>query len=172
MKSLSVYFAAAFAILSLYSCGSSDQLDAQSHQRQATVNPTQTVVIPANATGMGANAYGVNPLSVVEGTSVIWQNDDTVAHTATSDTGLFDTGTIQPSASSSPVPFNSPGVFPYYDSIAGAASMSGTIEVTASPSPSPSPSASASVTPSPSPSVTVSPTPTPTPTTTTVPKKG
>lgn len=166
MKSFHIYFTAAFVVFGLSACGNPEQPDAQAHQRQATLNPTQTVIIPPNATGMGSSAYGVNPLLIVEGTSVVWQNDDTVAHTATSDTGIWDTGTIEPSASSSPIPFNSPGVFPYHDSIAGAASMSGTIEVTAA---SPSPSPSASVTPSPSPSPSVTPTPTPSVTTTSVP---
>jgi plastocyanin len=156
LRSFSIY--SSLALLA-FSCGSSDQQDAHAvQQQQPAAVATQTVSIPAGAVGTGSAAYGANPLSVTEGSSVIWTNNDSMAHTATSDTGIFDTGAIQPGASSSPVPFNSPGVFPYHCSIHGAASMSGTIEVVAA-SPSPSPS----VSPTPTPSPTVSPTPTPIP---------
>jgi plastocyanin len=162
MFSLRILSLAAF-VLTLSSCGSYDRQDSLSSQQQIPgAVPTQTVDIPANAAGKGPAAYGANPLTITEGTSLIWMNTDSMAHTSTSDTGVWDTGAIQPGAMSSPVPFNSPGVFPYHCSIHGAASMSGTIEVTAA---SPSPSPSSSVSPSPSPTVSITPTPTPTMTT-------
>jgi plastocyanin len=162
-KTLGVYSLSAVLALVVSACGGSEQQDSHATQQQqpASAPTTQTVSIPANAVGTGPAAYGANPLSVSAGSSVIWTNNDTMAHTATSDTGVWDTGTIQPGASSNPTPFNSPGTFPYHCSIHGAASMSGTIEVVAaspSPSPSPSPSVSVSVTPTPSPSITLVPT--------------
>ena len=123
-------------------------------------------------------------LTVSVGDTVTWQNlVDGVPHTATSDTGAFDTGPILPGTTSKAVPFVAAGTYAYHCAI--HSTMHGTITVlgatpsptapptpvptpvptppstvaptaapTASPSPSPSPSAS----PSPSPSPTVSPT--------------
>jgi plastocyanin len=162
LRSFCVYSSLALLV---FSCGSSDQQEAHAIQQQQPVPAvTQTVVIPAGATSLGTAAYGTNPLNIAEGSSIIWENEDTTAHSATSTTGAWDTGSIQPGASSSPIPFNSPGVFPYGSTIAGDSNMSGTLDV-ASPSPTPSPSVS--VTPTPSPSV--SPTPTPSPTVTILP---
>jgi hypothetical protein len=114
--------------------------------------PTVTIQIPAGASALGTAAYGTNPLLINSPSNVLWVNGDTTAHSATSDTaGLFDTGVIQPGATSSPIPFSSPGAYPYGSSVTGDAGMSGEIDV-ASPSPSPSPSASPSASPSVSPS--------------------
>jgi plastocyanin len=162
LRSFCIYSIVALAVSA---CGSNDQPDAHAvQQQQPGAQPTQTVSIPMNAIGTGPAAYGVNPLTITEGTTLVWTNNDMVAHTSTSDTGVWDTGAIQPGASSSPVPFNSPGVFPYHCSIHGAASMSGTVDVVAA-SPSPSPT----VSPTPSPSVSVTPSPTPVPSVTTIP---
>lgn len=149
-------------VMGLASCGNNGQPGMTSPPQQAGTSPTTvTVNIPANAAGMGPQAFGTNPLVINAGDSVQWMNGDTVAHTATSDTGVFDTGNIAPGAMSSPIPFPSAGNFPYHCSIHGAASMSGVIQVNAaSPSPSPSPSPTVSPSESPTPSPTVSPSPT------------
>lgn len=109
-------------------------------------SPTVTVTIDQGAVGKGSAAYGTNPLIVDVGTTVTWVNNDTVPHTATSETGVWDTGTIDPGQSSSET-FDTPGIFPYFCSIHGQASMSGVIQVGPSPSPSASPSATPSVAP-------------------------
>ncbi len=55
-----------------------------------------------------------NPsLQVVTGTKVTWINDDNTNHTVTSDTGLFDSGTISPGGSFN-YTFNSTGTFDYH----------------------------------------------------------
>jgi plastocyanin len=53
------------------------------------------VSITSGATTRGANAYAPNPVTIASGTTVTWTNNDSVAHTSTSDTsGVFDSGSI------------------------------------------------------------------------------
>ena len=58
-------------------------------------------------------AFGSSTLTVPKGTTVTWQNIDGVPHTATSDTGAWDSGNIPPGGSKS-VTFNNAGTFPYH----------------------------------------------------------
>jgi plastocyanin len=88
-----------------------------------------TVSIPQGATGMGAQAYGTNPLQVPMGATVTWVNNDSVPHTVTADDSSFDSGSIQPGQSYSHT-FETAGTFPYYCTIHGKASMSGAVQVT------------------------------------------
>jgi plastocyanin len=92
------------------------------------VPSTVTVAIPVGATGQGPAAYGVNPLVITVGTTVQWVNNDSIVHTATSDTGAFDSGILIPGGTFSFM-FMQAGTFPYHCTIHGAASMSGTIRV-------------------------------------------
>lgn len=124
-----------------------------------------TVRIPVGATGMGPAAYGQNPLTVPVGTTVTWINDDSTPHTATSDTGVWDSGTLNQGGQFS-FTFSNPGTYPYYCTIHGRTSMSGTIEVSAggaSPTPTASPQPGATPSPTVTASPTVSPTVSPTP---------
>jgi plastocyanin len=124
------------------------------------------------------------------GESITWQNTDPLNHTATSDTGAFDTGPIAP-AGIKTVSFAVAGSYAYHCSI--HPTMKGTIVVlgprstpppptptprptppptappTAPPTESPSPTPSPSASPSPSPSMTPSATATATGTPITVP---
>jgi len=53
------------------------------------------VSIPSNARTLGSNAYAPNPVTITSGTTVTWTNNDSIAHTSTSDTsGVFDSGSI------------------------------------------------------------------------------
>ena len=87
-----------------------------------------TVLIAANAAGQGPAAYGENPLTVDPRTKVTWTNKDSVQHTATSDSLIWDSGPLDPGESYS-FTFTTPGTYPYHDTIYGKDSMSGTIEV-------------------------------------------
>jgi plastocyanin len=69
--------------------------------------------LPANTIGMANMAFGPSGLTVAKGTTVTWKNNDSVAHTATSDAGTWDTGNIAPGGSKS-VTFNSAGTFTYH----------------------------------------------------------
>ena len=54
-----------------------------------------SVSISSGASTRGANAYAPNPVTITSGTTVVWTNNDSIAHTSTSETpGVFDSGTI------------------------------------------------------------------------------
>ena len=93
----------------------------------------QTVVI-RNFSFVPANA------TITAGGSITWQNADGVGHTATSNTGAFNTGVIAGGGSST-VTFAAAGTFAYHCAI--HPSMVGTITVqglaTAPPTPIPTP---------------------------------
>ena len=89
---------------------------------------TTMVTIPPGATGLGLGGYSPNPAVVAVGSTVMWMNTDSVAHTATSSTGVWDSGVIAPGGSFSRV-FSATGTYPYFCTIHGAAAMSGTVVV-------------------------------------------
>jgi plastocyanin len=83
-----------------------------------------------------AGGYSPSVLTVDVGSDVSWINFDSVDHTATSDTGAWDTGTIAGEQSVNGIPitsgsdsivFNNPGTFPYHDRF--NSSIHGTIVV-------------------------------------------
>jgi len=80
---------------------------------------------------MQYNSYSPRVADVVIGinNTVVWKNDDTVSHTITSCSGLFDSGFIY-SRSSFTFTFTSPGNYTYYCKI--HPDMIGTIVVRAS----------------------------------------
>ncbi len=96
-------------------------------------------------------AFEPRTLTVPVGTTVTWPNAGKAPHTATSDTGAFDTGNVDPGQSQS-FTFDKPGTYPYYCKYHGGpngAGMAGTIVVEAAHAqPSPAPSAPASPAPS------------------------
>jgi plastocyanin len=75
-----------------------------------------TVTIVSGASSLTTTAYSPNPLTVSAGTTVTWVNSDNTAHTSTSNTGAFDTGTIAAGGSAS-FRFQSAGSFPYHCSV-------------------------------------------------------
>jgi plastocyanin len=87
-----------------------------------------TVMIPPRAMNLGPAAYGANPLTIARGTTVIWMNADSEPHTATSDAGIFDSGTLGTGQMFS-FTFVTAGTYSYHCTIHGAASMSGTVQV-------------------------------------------
>jgi plastocyanin len=58
--------------------------------------------------------YSNASLQVVKGSTVMWRNDDAVAHTVTADNGSFDSGDIMAGATYS-FSFASTGTFTYHD---------------------------------------------------------
>src|SRR3989344_428824 len=57
--------------------------------------------------------YSPNTITVKVGSSVMFKNNDSVAHTATADDGNFDTGTIQPGETGEPT-FDKAGTYLYH----------------------------------------------------------
>jgi len=71
------------------------------------------VTIPQGAQVLGSSAYAPNPITLPVGTMVTWTNTDSTAHTATSNTGAFNSGTIAPGRSFS-FTFQTAGTYPYH----------------------------------------------------------
>ena len=70
-----------------------------------------------------------NPIQIKAGDSVTWTNNAGLSHTATSDTGAWDTGILATGATSSPVAFPTAGTFTYHCAI--HPSMVGSVVVSA-----------------------------------------
>jgi plastocyanin len=109
----------------------------------AILNPS-----PVHAQGMTVSiqnfAFQPATLSVPVGTTVTWTNNDMVAHTSTSDSGVWNSGTLAPGQSYS-YTFTQAGSFPYHCMIHPF--MHGAIVVGSVATPSPS-TPTVSVTPS------------------------
>lgn len=76
-------------------------------------------------------AFSPSDLEVEAGDTVTWINDDdTFSHDATSTTGLWATGSVD-FESSATLLFNTPGIYPYRDSVWYPSGMIGTITVNA-----------------------------------------
>jgi plastocyanin len=89
---------------------------------------TEVTAAQVNVT-IASFKFDPNPLTIPVGTTVIWTNQDTAPHTATSDTaGLFDTPMLQKGQSGS-VTFNQAGTFTYFCKV--HPNMHGTVIVTA-----------------------------------------
>jgi plastocyanin len=77
----------------------------------------------------GSNSYSPSTATVQVGQQVRWRNDDNLPHTATrSGTGAFDTGTLNPGQTSSPITMSTPGMLGYVCTIHPA--MTGNVNVT------------------------------------------
>lgn len=72
---------------------------------------------PANTVNIKSQSFQPATLTVPEGTTVTWNNQDSVQHTVTSDIqGLFDSGVIAPGKKFSST-FTAPGSYSYHCSI-------------------------------------------------------
>jgi len=71
-------------------------------------------------------------LTISVGDSVTWTNDAQDPHTSTSDSGLWDSGSVSPGQSYTHT-FNSAGTFPYHCTFHQSLGMVGTIVVQSAP---------------------------------------
>jgi plastocyanin len=74
---------------------------------------TTPVVVPTNTILMAGMAFSPTTITVAKGTTITWKNDDGIAHTSTSDTGVWDTGNI-PAGGSKTTVFATAGTFPFH----------------------------------------------------------
>ncbi len=84
-----------------------------------------------NTVVMSGTSFGPSSLTIKKGTAVTWQNASGAygtTHTATSDSGAFDTGGIPPGGSKS-ITFSVAGTFPYHCIYHVSMGMRGTIIV-------------------------------------------
>lgn len=87
------------------------------------------IVIIANASQQGSNAYNPNSLTVSLGSTVIWKNSDGTTHTVKSDppSAELDSGTIAAGGTFSHI-FMTVGTFNYHCATTGH-NMTGSVEV-------------------------------------------
>ncbi len=97
--------------------------DSSSSPATPTPNPSPTpagsatsVSIPQNASGLTLTAFNPNPITVSVGTTVRWTNTDSVAHTSTSNSAGWDSGTL-PAGAHFDFTFQTAGTFPYHCAI-------------------------------------------------------
>ena len=67
---------------------------------------------PPNTVTMMNMAFSPASITIAKMSTITWKNNDNVVHTATSENGLWDTGTISPGGTKTTV-FDSTGTFPY-----------------------------------------------------------
>jgi plastocyanin len=74
------------------------------------------------------NTFSPASMTISVGTTVVWTNNGSMAHTVTSDSGLFDSGNMPAHATYSHT-FSSAGTFPYHCTYHQSLGMVGTITV-------------------------------------------
>jgi amicyanin len=91
-------------------------------EEAATVEPTTSgppAIAPPSVSGEGVEveiedfAYVPGTITIKVGTTVTWTNKDNVGHTATSDTGVFDSGMLGKDSSYS-YTFTTAGTYGYF----------------------------------------------------------
>lgn len=122
---------------------------------------TSPSTAPAGASSVKIEnrAFSPGSLTVTAGTKVTWTNADATPHTVTSDTNVFESGTLQDGGTFS-FTFDSPGTYPYHcaihpDMVATITVTAGTSGLSTTPTAPPTtavpPPTSASPSPSPTP---------------------
>ena len=117
MSSLRLVVILAF-LLSAIGCGGNSSPSSPSPSPSPTPTPggeASSVVIPVGAELLGNRAYSPDSLSIAVGSTVTWQNADSVAHTTTSN-GAFDSGLVRAGGQFS-FTFQSAGTFSYHCTI-------------------------------------------------------
>src|SRR6267378_6699999 len=80
-----------------------------------------------NCAGTPSWCFSPKPIQITVGSTVTWTNATAPTHTATSDTGAWDTGNIASGATSTAISFPSAGTFTYHCAI--HPSMTGSVIV-------------------------------------------
>src|SRR5262245_8162765 len=74
---------------------------------------SSSVTIPAGASNLGNQAYSPDAVNVSVGGTVTWMNNDSTAHTSTSDGNAWNSGVVAPGGQFS-FTFQTAGTFPYH----------------------------------------------------------
>jgi plastocyanin len=117
--------AAFFVLFTLSLAGAGCSKDSSNPYGSTSTGPSP-ITSPPNTVLMSGMAFSPATITVSVGATVTWKNNDSMAHTSASDTGVWDTGNIAPGASAVTT-FNNAGTFPYH--CAYHAGMKGTVIV-------------------------------------------
>ena len=79
-------------------------------------DPATSITIPIAASTLGNRAFSPDDLDVAAGSTVTWTNNDSIAHTSTSDANGWDSGAVAPRGHFS-VAFPNAGTFHYHCAI-------------------------------------------------------
>jgi amicyanin len=82
----------------------------------ASAPATSAAPVTANSVSIRNFAFGPQVVAIKAGTTVHWMNQDSEAHTVTSDTGTFNSPVLQPNSGYS-FTFNKPGTYTYHCTI-------------------------------------------------------
>ena len=109
-----VHTLAGFAVLAmLLSAGSGCGKDSSSAPYGTTAPAPSPTSTPPNTVLMAGMAFSPTTITVPRNTTVTWTNNDGIAHTSTSDTGVWDTGNMPPGTSRTTT-FAVAGTFPFH----------------------------------------------------------
>jgi plastocyanin len=97
-------------VLALFACGGDDDTEAVTEEPAGST--TTTAADPGYGTGGGdasgapgtivAADFALSDVTVAPGADVVFENQDSVTHTATADDGAFDLGEVAPGDTSDP----------------------------------------------------------------------
>ena len=124
MRSLQLGLITIFSVVAI-ACGSGSSSTPTNPTPTPTPTPTPApgpttattpVSIVRGASILTTTAYNPSPLTVASGTTVRWTNDDTTAHTSTSNTAAWTSGNLNPGDHFDFV-FQTAGTFTYHCAI-------------------------------------------------------
>jgi plastocyanin len=123
-------FAALVLAATLVACGgSSGSPTAPTPPSPPPQPPASDADLVITIVGMaGSQSFSPNPGVLRAGLKVAWFNADTMAHTATANSGAFDTGFIAPGAISASITISTAGTYAYFCTL--HPTMVGTLSVT------------------------------------------
>src|SRR5689334_813925 len=94
-------------------CGSSNPTPASPSASPPPDGSSTAVTIPTGAERLGNRAFAPDDVTVAAGTTVTWTNTDSMAHTSTSDVGVWNSALVAPGARYS-FTFQTPGTYSYH----------------------------------------------------------
>ncbi len=109
---------AAFGLTLALACSSNNNSTPTSPSPTPTPSGSGAADVTINIVGnVGSNSFSPNPGSVRVGQKIAWKNTDQITHTATGDSGGFNTGNVAAGATSSPITMSTAGTFTYHCAI-------------------------------------------------------
>ncbi|MGA9118188.1 MAG: plastocyanin/azurin family copper-binding protein [Bacteroidota bacterium] len=124
---LSLLTPAFVALFALVVLGSGCKSDSSNPYGSSPTSPTPATT-QSDVVTMSGMAFSPATITVTAGTTVTWKNTDGIAHTSTSDTGVWDTGNMA-AGNVTTTTFNTPGTFPYHCIYHASMGMRGTVVV-------------------------------------------